>query len=46
MLTDRAGRDHDSGVRVSCRPRSTPVTASTTSIAGMPAAETRRYVVA
>ncbi len=31
-----------SGVRVSCRPRSTPVVASTTSIDGMPKAETRR----
>ena len=35
-----------SGVRVSCRPRSTPVVASTTSIAGMPSAEIRRYVTA
>ena len=35
-----------SGVRVSCRPRSTPVVASTTSMAGMPSAEIRRYVTA
>ena len=31
-----------SGVRVSCRPRRTPVVARTTSIAGMPIAEIRR----
>ena len=36
----------DEGVRVSCSPRSTPVAARATSIAGMPIAETRRYVVA
>ena len=35
-----------SGVRVSCMPRSTPVAASTTSIAGMPGAASSRYVPA
>ena len=32
-----------SGVRVSCRPRSRPVAANTTSIAGRPAIEIERY---
>ncbi len=34
------------GVFVSCRPRSTPVAASRSSIDGMPKQEIRRYVTA
>ena len=46
MLAENPATDATSGVRVSCSPRSTPVAASATSIAGMPRAEMRRYVTA
>ena len=42
MLAPKPTTEATSGVRVSCRPRSTPVTARTTSMAGMPTAEIRR----
>ena len=46
MLRPKPPTAATSGVRVSCRPRRTPVVARTTSIAGMPIAEIRRYVTA
>ncbi len=42
MLAENPTAEATSGVLVSCRPRSTPVAASATSIAGMPRAEIRR----
>ena len=46
MLRPKPPTAATSGVRVSWRPRRTPVVARTTSMAGMPSAEIRRYVTA
>src|SRR5665647_1273917 len=46
MLALKPTTEATKGVLVSCSPRRTPVTARTTSIDGMPIADTRRYVTA
>ena len=45
MLTTAPMHGDSSGVRVSCSPRSTPVVASTASIAGIPSSDQRRKVM-